>query len=148
MRVRRRINQARIRRIRGRVLIASGTKVHSGCFYGSYDAHFVRRISISPGCSCTDPLDMQLDSKHSIGCAPRRSLTSHLEWKYVVETLREKFHRVKLPKRFIPVNLGASGQQKLSITASPVKEGESSSGNVSGEGSEAPTPLEVEGVQL
>lgn len=64
------------------------------------------RIAISPGCHSTDPLDMHLDSKHCIGCNPRKSLTSHLEWKYVVETLREKFHRVKLPNRFIPINLG------------------------------------------
>jgi len=64
------------------------------------------RVSISPGCHSSDPLDMQLDSKHCIGCNPRRSLTSHLDWKYVVNALREKFHRVKLPKRFIPINLG------------------------------------------
>lgn len=70
------------------------------------------RIAISPGCHSADPLDMQLDSKHCIGCNPRKSLTSHLEWKYVVETLREKFHRVKLPKRFIPINLGETNYGK------------------------------------
>ncbi|TGZ82709.1 hypothetical protein EX30DRAFT_328498 [Ascodesmis nigricans] len=64
------------------------------------------RIAISPGCHSTDPLDMQLDSKHCIGCNQKKSLTKHLEWTYVVETLREKFHRVKLPHRFIPINLG------------------------------------------
>ena len=65
------------------------------------------RISISPGCHSNDPLDMKLDSKHCIGCNPRKSLTSHLEWKYVVETLREEFDRVKLPKKFTPLNLGS-----------------------------------------
>ena len=55
------------------------------------------RIAISPGCHSSDPLDMQLDSKHCIGYNPRKSLTRHLDWKYVVNTLREKFHRVKLP---------------------------------------------------
>lgn len=50
------------------------------------------RISITPGCHTFDPLDVQLDSKHSIGCAPRRSLTAHEDWKEVIETLRAKFH--------------------------------------------------------
>lgn len=64
------------------------------------------RVAISPGCHSSDPLDMQLDSKHCIGCNPRKSLTRHLDWKRVVNTLREKFHCVKLPKHFIPINLG------------------------------------------
>jgi inositol hexakisphosphate/diphosphoinositol-pentakisphosphate kinase len=51
------------------------------------------RISISPGCHSADPLDLQLDAKHCIGCASRRSLTAHLDWKEVIETLREKFHQ-------------------------------------------------------
>ncbi|KAH0541504.1 hypothetical protein FGG08_004045 [Glutinoglossum americanum] len=51
------------------------------------------RISISPGCHTFDPLDLQLDSKHCIGCAPRRSLTPHLDWKEVIETLRDNFQR-------------------------------------------------------
>jgi inositol-hexakisphosphate/diphosphoinositol-pentakisphosphate 1-kinase len=51
------------------------------------------RITISPGCHTFDPLDVQLDSKHCIGCAPRRSLTPHGDWKQVVETLRAKFHQ-------------------------------------------------------
>ena len=50
------------------------------------------RITITPGCHTSDPLDVQLDSKHSIGCAPRRSLTAHHDWKEVIETLRAKFH--------------------------------------------------------
>ena len=49
------------------------------------------RITITPGCHTSDPLDVQLDSKHSIGCAPRRSLTAHANWKEVTETLRAKF---------------------------------------------------------
>ncbi|KAF2232490.1 hypothetical protein EV356DRAFT_525188 [Viridothelium virens] len=63
------------------------------------------RITISPGCHTFDPLDVQLDSKHCIGCAPRRSLTAHGDWKQVIETLRAKFHTVKLPKSFVAVNL-------------------------------------------
>ncbi|KAI1152086.1 hypothetical protein F4825DRAFT_420677 [Nemania diffusa] len=63
------------------------------------------RITISPGCHIYDPLDIQLDSKHCIGCAPRRSLTPHGDWKEVIETLRAKFHQVKLPKTFLAVNL-------------------------------------------
>ncbi|KAI1776965.1 histidine phosphatase superfamily-domain-containing protein [Hypoxylon cercidicola] len=63
------------------------------------------RITISPGCHIFDPLDIQLDSKHCIGCAPRRSLTPHGDWKKVIETLRAKFHQVKLPKTFLAVNL-------------------------------------------
>lgn len=63
------------------------------------------RISITPGCHTFDPLDVQLDSKHSIGCAPRRSLTQHEDWLAVIETLRAKFHTVKLPKTFLAVNV-------------------------------------------
>lgn len=50
------------------------------------------RITITPGCHTFDPLDVLLDSKHSIGCAPRRSLTAHADWKEVIETLKAKFH--------------------------------------------------------
>ncbi|KAL2158610.1 hypothetical protein VTH06DRAFT_4092 [Thermothelomyces fergusii] len=63
------------------------------------------KITISPGCHVFDPLDVQLDSRHCIGCAPRRSLTAHHDWKVVIETLRAKFHQVKLPKTFLAVNL-------------------------------------------
>lgn len=49
------------------------------------------RISVSPGCHAFDPLDVQLDSRHAIGCAPRRSLTAHQDWKEVIGTLRAKF---------------------------------------------------------
>lgn len=63
------------------------------------------RIAISPGCHTQDPLDLLLDSKHSISCAPRRTLTPHCDWKEVIETLRAKFHTVKLPKSFIAINL-------------------------------------------
>ncbi|KAJ6035240.1 uncharacterized protein N7446_009996 [Penicillium canescens] len=63
------------------------------------------RISVSPGCHAFDPLDVQLDSRHAIGCAPRRSLTAHQDWKEVIETLKAKFNTVELPKTFIAVNL-------------------------------------------
>ncbi|OWP02518.1 hypothetical protein B2J93_2726 [Marssonina coronariae] len=66
------------------------------------------RITISPGCHTFDPLDVQLDSKHCISCAQRRSLTSHMDWKEVIESLRAKFHQVKLPKSFLAVNLSES----------------------------------------
>ncbi|KAL1311320.1 hypothetical protein AAFC00_001498 [Neodothiora populina] len=63
------------------------------------------RITISPGCHAFDPLDVQLDSKHCIGCTPRRSLTPHGDYKEVLATLRAKFHTVKLPKSFLAINL-------------------------------------------
>ena len=66
------------------------------------------RIAITPGCHTYDPLDVQLDSKHSISCAPKRSLTEHMDWKHVIETLRAKFHTVKLPKSFLAVNVSES----------------------------------------
>lgn len=49
------------------------------------------RITISPGCHVFDPLHVQLDSRHCIGCAPRRSLTAHQDWLQVIKTLRAKF---------------------------------------------------------
>ncbi|KAH8884847.1 hypothetical protein GQ53DRAFT_595929, partial [Thozetella sp. PMI_491] len=63
------------------------------------------KITISPGCHVFDPLDVQLDSKHCIGCAPRRTLVPHGDWMNVIETLRAKFHTVKLPKTFLAINL-------------------------------------------
>lgn len=63
------------------------------------------RITLSPGCHTFAPLDVQLDSKHMIGFSPRRSLTAHHDWKEVLETLRAKFHTVKLPKSFVAINL-------------------------------------------
>lgn len=77
------------------------------------------RISISPGCHSNDPLYMSLDSKHCIGCASRKGLTGHLDWKYVVETLRDKFHRVKLPSKFTPINLGEASLQRGGPGAGP-----------------------------
>ncbi|EMC93021.1 hypothetical protein BAUCODRAFT_77135 [Baudoinia panamericana UAMH 10762] len=72
---------------------------------GTTTYNYSIRITISPGCHTFDPLDVQLDSKHCIGCAPRRSLTPHEDWKVVLETLRAKFHTVKLPKSFTAINL-------------------------------------------
>ena len=51
------------------------------------------RITLSPGCHVFDPLDVQLDSRHCISCATRRSLTPHGNWKKVIETLRARFHQ-------------------------------------------------------
>lgn len=70
------------------------------------------RISISPGCHTHDPLDSFLDSKHAIGCAPRRSLTAHQNWKDVIETFKAKFDTVKLPKSFLAVNLSEKHAQE------------------------------------
>ncbi|GAB1316697.1 inositol hexakisphosphate and diphosphoinositol-pentakisphosphate kinase [Madurella fahalii] len=72
---------------------------------GSPVFNYSIKITISPGCHVFDPLDVQLDSRHCIGCAPRRSLTAHADWMVVIETLRAKFHQVKLPKTFLAVNL-------------------------------------------
>ncbi|KAF2487947.1 histidine phosphatase superfamily-domain-containing protein [Neohortaea acidophila] len=71
------------------------------------------RITMSPGCHTFDPLDVQLDSKHCIGCAPRRSLTPHANWRDVIETLRAKFDTVKLPTSFVAVNLSEKIPQEF-----------------------------------
>lgn len=75
------------------------------------------RITISPGCHAFEPLDVQLDSKHCIGFAPRRSLTAHNDWKHVIETLRAKFHTVKLPKSFVAVNLAEKAPQAFEVSS-------------------------------
>lgn len=71
------------------------------------------RITISPGCHTFDPLDVQLDSKHCIGFAPRRTLTPHANWKEVIGTLRAKFDTVSLPKSFTAVNLSEKIPQEF-----------------------------------
>lgn len=64
------------------------------------------RISISPGCHTFDPLDVMLDSKHCIGCAPRRSLTAHVEYQDILDTLKEKFAKYAFDfSRALVVNL-------------------------------------------
>ncbi|RPA91935.1 hypothetical protein L873DRAFT_256604 [Choiromyces venosus 120613-1] len=100
------------------------------------------RVSISPGCHSKDPLDMHLDAKHCIGCAPRKSLTRHLDWKYVVETLREKFHRVKLPSKFIPINLGEASLKK-GAGAGESKE-EKDAGSIGTAGKQSPPEMIME----
>jgi inositol hexakisphosphate/diphosphoinositol-pentakisphosphate kinase len=40
-------------------------------------------------------------------------LTSHGNWKEVLETLRAKFHTVKLPKSFLAVNLSEKVPQEF-----------------------------------
>ncbi|PFH61035.1 hypothetical protein XA68_18352 [Ophiocordyceps unilateralis] len=91
------------------------------------------RITVSPGCHVFDPLHVQLDSRHCIGCAPRRSLTPHIDWLQVVKTLRAKFNQVKLPKTFLAVNLSdaftfeeqerqASDSDVLQMKALPAKD--------------------------
>ncbi|KAL8651507.1 MAG: hypothetical protein Q9210_003210 [Variospora velana] len=76
------------------------------------------RITITPGCHTFDLLDVHLDSKHSIGCAQRRSLTDHQDWREVIETLRAKFGTVKLPKSFLAVNVSdRHASESASITS-------------------------------
>lgn len=75
-------------------LYESETKVPTGAGTDQTSAFaYSIRITISPGCHVFDPLDVQLDSRHCIGCAPRRSLTAHGDWKKVIETLKTKFHQ-------------------------------------------------------
>lgn len=65
------------------------------------------RLSLSPGCHTQDPLDVQLDDDHYIGCIPRISLTRHLDIDLVTQRLRSRFTRVSLPKKFTPVNISS-----------------------------------------
>ncbi|KAL3419857.1 histidine acid phosphatase [Phlyctema vagabunda] len=104
------------------------------------------RITISPGCHTFDPLDVQLDSKHCISCAPKRSLTAHGDWKEVIDTLRAKFHQVKLPKSFLAVNLSESHTFHKKEDLEDVKEGELSIADLSsikGDASAVPTDEEA-----
>jgi inositol hexakisphosphate/diphosphoinositol-pentakisphosphate kinase len=64
------------------------------------------RISISPGCHTFDPLDVMLDSKHCIGCAPRRSLTAHVEYQEILDTLKEKFAKYAFRSHALSLHLG------------------------------------------
>lgn len=63
------------------------------------------RLSLTPGCHTQDPLDVELDEKHYISCIRRINLTRHLDMDLVYEKLRSGFNRVRLPKKFIPVNI-------------------------------------------
>ena len=65
------------------------------------------RLSLSPGCHTQDPLDVQLDDDHYIGCIPRLSLTRHLDMDLVTQRLKSRFSRVSLPKKFTPVNISS-----------------------------------------
>lgn len=65
------------------------------------------RLSLSPGCHTQDPLDVQLDNNHYIGCIPRINLTRHLDMDLVVQRLKSRFTRVSLPKKFTPVNISS-----------------------------------------
>ncbi|CCH60022.1 hypothetical protein TBLA_0C02100 [Henningerozyma blattae CBS 6284] len=63
------------------------------------------RLKMSPGCHTQDPLDVQIDEKHYISCIPKISLTKHLDMDYCQQKLRNKFPRVNLPPKFIPVSI-------------------------------------------
>lgn len=65
------------------------------------------RLSVSPGCHTQDPLDVQLDDDHYIGCIPRINLTRHLDMDLVTQRLKSRFTRVSLPKKFTPVNISS-----------------------------------------
>ena len=64
-----------------------------------------------------DPLDIQLDSKHCINVAQRRPLTNHLDVDVIRALLSQKFVRVELPKRFLPVSI--RGEAGRGITSVP-----------------------------
>lgn len=71
------------------------------------------RLSLSPGCHTQDPLDVQLDDDHYIGCIPRIGLTRHLDMDLVTQRLKSRFTRVSLPKKFTPVNISSPLSQGL-----------------------------------
>lgn len=71
------------------------------------------RLSLSPGCHTQDPLDVQLDDDHYIGCIPRIALTRHLDMDLVTQRLKSRFTRVSLPKKFTPVNISSPLSQGL-----------------------------------
>jgi len=93
------------------------------------------RIGFSPGCTVSDPLDIQLDSKHCINVAQRRPLTNHLDVDVIKELLEKKFGRVELPKLFLPVSIrGELGKGIESIPgSSEVSEDASDIGSVANE---------------
>lgn len=65
------------------------------------------RLSLSPGCHTQDPLDVNLDDDHYIGCIPRINLTRHLDLDLISQKLKSRFPRVSLPKKFTPVNISS-----------------------------------------
>ena len=65
------------------------------------------RLSLTPGCHTQDPLDVQIDDDHYIGCIPRINLTRHLDMDLVTQKLKSRFPRVSLPKKFTPVNISS-----------------------------------------
>ena len=71
----------------------------------SGDREYSVKISVSPGCTSSDPLDMALDSRHTIAVSPRRGLTRHLDLRLMENLMNEKFKRVVMPKRFLPINI-------------------------------------------
>lgn len=65
------------------------------------------RFKLSPGCHTQDPLDVELDEKHYISCIPKISLTKHLDFDLVSQSLKSKFKKVSLPKKFTAVNISS-----------------------------------------
>ncbi|KAI9669653.1 MAG: hypothetical protein M1831_007349 [Alyxoria varia] len=108
------------------------------------------RITISPGCHTFEPLDVQLDSRHCIGFAQRRRLTAHEDWRKVVETLREKFTKVKLPRSFVAVDLSevGFGEEEMQKGTKTEKggEGDVAGGAADGEGKEEGEEVVKEGL--
>ncbi|KAF2747947.1 hypothetical protein M011DRAFT_466987 [Sporormia fimetaria CBS 119925] len=99
------------------------------------------RITLSPGCHAFAPLDVQLDSRHMIGFSPRRSLTAHHDWKEVLQTLRAKFHTVKLPKSFVAINLSEKVPGAFGLKQDEEKKGDEENEGVK----EQAVPLQLQG---